>query len=547
MSEIKIVLLLAANPKGTASLRLQEEEREIKDRLRFAGYGKIPIHSTGATRTRDIQQAMLDFNPQVVHFCGHGTGTAGLVFEDINGQEKLVSSEALADTFRLFADRVECVIINACFSKDQAEAISQYIDYAIGMTQPIGDEAAIEFAIGFYTALGAGKSYEFAYEMGCNAIHLAGLPENLTPILFNKSSFTKTLQSPLYRINRKNITHQVVQRSIEDNLIKNKFKYEQEKQSLNIHPEILQSETQLYLNGSQQQTCTSLQEIVKSLNLINSTFEFNVITVDAKGIKINSHLRQAHCFIEDLGDGVTLEMVVVLGGSFLMGSSEQESRRYTNERPQHLVTIKPFLISKYPITQSQWKAIASLPTVQKKLKLRPSYFQGKNLPVEQVSWYDAVEFCTRLSNKTSNKYRLPTEAEWEYTCRAGSKTPFHFGENIISDLANYDGNYIYRSASQGVNREKTTPCGSFQVANAFGVFDMHGNVWEWCLDHFHNSYKNAPVIGEEPWLDDNDKQERILRGGSWRNEPLLCRSTYRRCANVDQAINNIGFRIVRSI
>jgi formylglycine-generating enzyme required for sulfatase activity len=546
LSETKIILLLAANPKGTASLRLQEEEREIKERLRLAGYGKIPIHSAGATRARDIQQAMVDFNPQVVHFCGHGTGTAGLAFEDINGQEKLVSSEALADTFGLFADRVECVIINACFSETQAEAISQYIDYAIGMSQPIGDEAAIEFAIGFYTALGAGKPYEFAYKMGRNAIHLAGLPENMTPILFKKNSLTNKFQSSLYRKNG-DIRHQVVQRSMEDNLIKSKFKYEQEKKSFKLDKEILQAETQLFLSAPQQQNDASLQEVITSLNLTTSTFEFNVITIDAKGIKINSNLRQGYCFVEDLGTGVTLEMVVVLGGNFIMGSQDQESRRYPNERPQRSVTMKPFLISKYPITQSQWRAIASLPIVQKKLQLHPSYFKGKNCPVEQVSWHDAVEFCCRLSNKTGNKYRLPTEAEWEYTCRAGSQTSFHFGESITSDLANYDGNYIYRSAPKGINREKTTSVGSFQVANAFGVCDMHGNVWEWCLDHCHDSYSNAPVTGEEPWLNSNDKQERILRGGSWRNEPLLCRSTYRRCANVNQAINNIGFRIICSI
>jgi len=180
---LKSILLLAANPKGTASLRLQEEEREIKERLRLAGYGKVPINSTGATRTRDIQQAMLDFNPQIVHFAGHGAGKDGLAFEDAIGQFKLVDSEALANLFKLFSSRVECVVLNACYSEVQAEAISQYIDYVIGMSQAIEDRAAIEFAVGFYTALGAGESVEFAYELGCNAIQLAGIAEHLIPIL----------------------------------------------------------------------------------------------------------------------------------------------------------------------------------------------------------------------------------------------------------------------------------------------------------------------------------------------------------------------------
>jgi hypothetical protein len=196
---LKRILLLAANPKETASLRLpnlrlQEEEREIKHRLRLAGYGKVPIASTGATRPRDIQQAMLDFKPQIVHFIGHGLGQNGLAFEDESGQPKLVGSEALAKLFELFSSRVECVILNACYSKFQAEAISQHINYVVGMSQAIKDRAAIEFSVGFYAALGAGESLEFAYKLGCNAIQLEGIPEHLTPVLFTKKrELTKEL------------------------------------------------------------------------------------------------------------------------------------------------------------------------------------------------------------------------------------------------------------------------------------------------------------------------------------------------------------------
>jgi tetratricopeptide (TPR) repeat protein len=180
---LKSILLVAANPKGTVNLRLQEEEREIKERLRLAGYGKVPICSIGATRTKDIQQAMVDFKPQIVHFVGHGAGKDGLVFEDELGQLKLVSSEALANLFKLFSDCVECVILNACYSQFQADAISQHIDYVIGMSQAIGDRAAIAFSVGFYTALGGGESIEFAYDLGCSAIQLEGISEYLTPIL----------------------------------------------------------------------------------------------------------------------------------------------------------------------------------------------------------------------------------------------------------------------------------------------------------------------------------------------------------------------------
>jgi CHAT domain-containing protein len=185
---LKSILLLAANPKGTVSLRLQEEEREIKERLRLAGYGRVPISSTGATRPKDIQQAMLDFKPQIVHFTGHGAGQDGLVVEDISGKLKLLDSEALANLFKLFSNHVECVVLNACYSEFQAKAIAQDIDYVIGMSQSIGDSAAIAFASGFYTALGAGESIEFAYQLGCNAIQLEGIPEHLVPVLVKKKS-----------------------------------------------------------------------------------------------------------------------------------------------------------------------------------------------------------------------------------------------------------------------------------------------------------------------------------------------------------------------
>jgi pterin-4a-carbinolamine dehydratase len=183
----KNILFLAANPKETTSLRLQEEEREIKEKLRSQGYGKVPIYSSGATRPRDIQQAMLDSKPQIVHFSGHGIGEEGLVFEDLDGQIKLISSEALADLAKIFSERgLECMVLNACYSKFQAEAIAQHIPYVIGMSQAVGDRAAIEFSSGFYGAVGAGESIEFAYRLGCNAIALAGVSGHLTPILFER-------------------------------------------------------------------------------------------------------------------------------------------------------------------------------------------------------------------------------------------------------------------------------------------------------------------------------------------------------------------------
>ena len=258
----------------------------------------------------------------------------------------------------------------------------------------------------------------------------------------------------------------------------------------------------------------------------------------------------AEYFVEDLGNGIELEMVLIPEGTFTMGASKDEKGIEGSELPQHEVTVLNFSMGRYQITQAQWKAVANLPQVEIKLNPELSTFKGDNLPVENVSWYDAVEFCARLSNHTGRKYRLPSEAEWEYACRAGTTTSFHFGETITSELANYNGTYTYGNSPKGEYRGKATPVGSFGVANAFGLYDMHGNVWEWCLDDWHYNYENAPTDGSA-WLDDSDNNlsQRddiaVLRGGSWYAIPEACRSASR--IDHDRARHGsslIGFRVV---
>ncbi|MEC4813225.1 MAG: SAV_2336 N-terminal domain-related protein [Scytonema sp. PMC 1069.18] len=265
----------------------------------------------------------------------------------------------------------------------------------------------------------------------------------------------------------------------------------------------------------------------------------------SRHLTIRRHRQQAQCFIEDLVNGVQLEMVAIPEGSFLMGSPEDEPKRSSSESPQHRVTIQPFFLGKYPITQAQWQAVASLPQVNRELDPNPSRFKGENRPVENVSWYDTIEFCERLSQYTGKPYRLPSEAEWEYACRAGTTTPFHFGETITSGLANYDANYTYGQGPKGIYRKETTPVGSFGVANAFGLYDMHGNVREWCADHWHKNYEGAPVDGTVR-LNKNDKDNqvvRMLRGGSWYFNPESCRSAVR--CDLDAVLRNyyVGFRV----
>ena len=264
--------------------------------------------------------------------------------------------------------------------------------------------------------------------------------------------------------------------------------------------------------------------------------QIEVVTVNKFGKIIQRQPRIARYFIENLGNGVTLEMAAIPGGSFMMGSPENEERRYDNESPQHQVTVPSFFMGKYPVTQAQYQAI---------MGTNPSYFKGSNRPVERVIWNYAIAFCEKLSQRTGKNYRLPSEAEWEYACRAGTTTPFHFGETITTDLANYNGNYTYGQEPKGVYRRETTEVGSFGVANNFGLYDMHGNVWEWCQDNWHSNYEGAPIDGSA-WLGiEKNTNTRLLRGGSWVNDPDYCRSAFRYTFNLAYDYE-LGFRVVCS-
>lgn len=258
---------------------------------------------------------------------------------------------------------------------------------------------------------------------------------------------------------------------------------------------------------------------------------------------INSCRKQASYFVENLGGGVELEMIAIPAGNFLMGSSEQINAS-SSEFPQHPVSVNSFFMGKYPITQKQWKAVACLPQITRPLVVDCSKFKGDSYPVEQVCWEDAVEFCNRLSKKTGYYYRLPSEAEWEYACCAGTTTLFHFGDIITPELANYKNDEKPKS-SREVFHNQTTPVDNFKFANAFGLYDMQGNVWEWCMDHWHDSYRKAPNDGTA-WLKAKDSQFRVIRGGSWADVPGNCRSASRRNARIHEQGNYLGFRVVCS-
>ena len=283
---------------------------------------------------------------------------------------------------------------------------------------------------------------------------------------------------------------------------------------------------------------------------------------------------QVRGFLEPLKKSLDLHLVEIPVGSFLMGSPSSEEGRSEDEGPQHEVKLESFFLGRTPITQAQWREVALWQEGPgerwgQPLHPTPSRCQGDkggllageantdNRPVETVSWLDAMEFCSRLSQRSGRTYTLPSESQWEYACRAGTTTPFHYGETLSAEQANYNATVFNGRGRQGKSPLQTTMVSSF-AANAWGLHDMHGNVWEWCADHWHARYdlgqQKAPGDGS-PWLDATeagkvgmggesaDQHSRVLRGGSWISNPVLCRSASRFSLNPANAYPYIGFRV----
>ncbi|MBD2677506.1 MULTISPECIES: formylglycine-generating enzyme family protein [Nostoc] len=259
---------------------------------------------------------------------------------------------------------------------------------------------------------------------------------------------------------------------------------------------------------------------------------------------IERHQQQGILFDERLERQINLEMVRIPDGSYWMGTANDEGDY--RQRPQHRVTIASFFLSRFPVTQAQWRAISKTTKVRIELNSDPSYFQGDNLPVEHITWFEAIEFCERLQLQTGKPYRLPSEAEWEYACRAGTETPFYFGETISPQLASYDASKRYGSGPKGRESKQTTEVGSHNAANNFGLDEMHGNVWEWCADHWYEDYINAPEDGSVR-ITNNRAAPRVIRGGSWINEPNICRCAYRNGVPPSNKVLTIGFRVAVSL
>ena len=803
------ILILASNPRK--DLNLDREIRDLQGVIeRSRNRAELEVKVGLAVRVGDLQDLLFQHQPQIVHFCGHGSGVEGLVLEGEEGDERWVKAEALAELFRLFPG-VRCVLLNACYSEEQANAIVTHIDYVIGMRQTIRDDAAIAFSKGFYRALGHDCSIEQSFDFGCNAIQLEisgssrkkslerslvseqqrqmevveaaaiAIPEHDKPVLKKKASLgddagfipaeaqvaiqvevSKALEEEdsSLREYREQVQEYLNDRQLEpheklmldllrdelglsveetDRILEEEFapilqarqayeqrltaliqgefdpfnlaiaaelkkfqarrnltdaevkaisqpifaaketarqaelrqqeaqrQQEEEEKQHRYRQELLRAlssaenffeshdeqpkgakqrlnpialvrflkKSQVYhlienplsigvsgvfcttklratqaaypiaepiwlaLKAFQQQIGLSddaasaiEQPILERLEVEHQerllqreaerlrreaeerqrqeqaeakrrpqmrSFEFRIATIDCldrqieksgwfgkkteteKVCNISYQKGQVEYFAEVVSNTVTLEMASIAGGSFQMGSPENNGD--ADERPQHRVTIDPFYMGRYAITQAQWKAVATLPQVDRLLEANPSRSKSCDRPVKRVSWNDAIEFCARLSSKTGREYRLPSEAQWEYACRAGTATPFHCGETIASNLANYDTNYNYGTRQKRTYRKETIAVGSFPP-NAFGLYDMHGNVWEWCTDNWHENYQGAPTNGST-WLEDGDRTYRMVRGGSWFNHPWNCRSADRLKIVPGNRYSNIGFRVV---
>lgn len=259
--------------------------------------------------------------------------------------------------------------------------------------------------------------------------------------------------------------------------------------------------------------------------------EFETPTLDERGQIIARRQHSAQQLNEDLAKGVSLEMIVVPAGAYYMGSRPFEGN--FDERPRHFLTIKSFLMGKYLITQKEWKAVMG--------KLPPCRFKGDDLPVEQVSWKDANKFCQRLSQQTDQNYHLPSESQWEYACRAATSTPFSFGDTLTADIANYNAEHTFKNESPGVYFHSTSERGKYPP-NAFGLYDMHGNLWEWCADNWIFDYRMSPRDDSAYQMIDNP--DHVVRGGSWHDPPHLCRSAARLRVLQDDADEFIGLRVV---
>lgn len=511
---VRKILILASSPKTTPPLRLAEEVREIEEGLRRSRHrDQFQLHSRWAVRVRDLRQALLDVEPQIVHFTGHGKED-GLLVEDELGMAVHISVEALAGLFELCSDQVECVILSACYTAPQAAAISKHIDYVIGMEKEIKDKAAIEFSVGFYDALGAGKSVEKAFKFGRNAVQqvFPDQTKHLIPVLKKREGLEEQ--------DRETGTSNANKKKEMENGWNNDEK--------SAHPPIEKKVGRVTV-----ETSITFRKVIVRISIPLLIIAFVIYNV----------------FIGRFNNKVpVIKMVHIPGGRFLRGTNQSERQDQVNDHqdwilewfndeiPQREIYLDEFFISEYEITNEQYgKFLKDNPGHPK-----PDYWDVENFndpqqPVVGVTWNDAVAFCNWLSDKKGKKYRLPTEAEWEKAARGNDGRIFPWG-NEEPDLnkANFMGQH------HGTVSVKEKPDGD----SAFGLRNMAGNVAEWCRDWYDENYYII-TIDYNPMGPANGTRK-VVRGGSWRDNAFFIRCTERNSYPPDTKREILGFRIVYS-
>lgn len=386
------------------------------------------------------------------------------------------------------------------------------------------------------------------YSLGVTCIRLLTgcLPTGTTDLIYddyeNKWSWKEYLKKQKITVEPK--LAQVLDKMIEDAL-KRRYKEAKEvRQDLlsltqpTVKPPITPVQPPPTVIVTSPSLTTVNQTLTSGMDVVN----FKAITINSFGKVIKQEPKTARYQTLDLGNDITLDLIYIPWGSFMMGSPTSEKGRDDSEGPQHGVDVLPFWMGKYPITQLQWRTV---------MGNNPSRFKGlfnktkgDNRPVENVTYYDCLAFCELLSQKLGKKITLPSEAQWEYACRGGTTTPFYCGETITTELANYNGYNIYANEPKGVYKQETTEVGSF-CSNPLGLYDMLGNVWEWCLDSWYDDYLGA-AGDDKPRIDPKDDYY-VLRGGSCFSAPNNCRCAkrYKSAANVSNSRG--GFRVVLNI
>ena len=430
------------------------------------------------------------------------------------------------------------------------------VDFGAAKEAMAGDTSKVGTIIGSVAyiapeqAAGKAKFASDLYSLGTTCLHLL---TNVEPIdLFDTAEGEWNWRSHLQDNEIDYELSHVLDKLVEGATKRRFQSVEEVRQALNgeINPVISRQKSEIGRSSTRQspkgQKLSRVRQKVRKLELQILEFESTTISNDPcvifgkkMSLPTRRHRGKAKYITLELDHDLTIDLIGIPGGQFSMGSPQNELEREAEESPQHLVDVSPFMLGKYPITQAQWSAI---------MGNNPSRFAAtanSKRPVERVSWFDCVQFCAKLSKLIGREFRLPTEAEWEYACRGKTQTAFHCGSTISTELANYNGEDSYGSGVEGENRQETTSVDLFS-ANMFGLYDLHGNVAEWCADTWHSSYQNAPDDGSA-WISNNSKDLRVLRGGSWLHLPGSCRSAQRLKSNPNSKSDAFSFRIATSI